>query len=128
MKQFAFISLLIIFGGLSILIFVLTPYQQPGCGVKDFEPFCGTNAFYDEAATEGKRIFNTNCAACHKLDRDMTGPALRNMGRVHDTLTLINFLREDKSLIESKGNYNTCVLFPQLTAKDISNLIKYTDY
>ena len=27
----------------------------------------------------GKQLFNTNCASCHKLDRKMTGPALRNV-------------------------------------------------
>ena len=28
---------------------------------------------------KGKTLFNTNCAACHQLDRKMTGPALRNV-------------------------------------------------
>ena len=28
---------------------------------------------------KGKSLFNTNCAACHKLDKPMTGPALRNV-------------------------------------------------
>ncbi len=27
----------------------------------------------------GKSLFNSNCAACHKLDKPMTGPALRNV-------------------------------------------------
>ena len=27
----------------------------------------------------GKSLFNANCAACHKLDKKMTGPALRNV-------------------------------------------------
>ncbi|MFD2822233.1 c-type cytochrome [Lacinutrix iliipiscaria] len=27
----------------------------------------------------GKSLFNTNCASCHKLDKKMTGPALRNV-------------------------------------------------
>ena len=27
----------------------------------------------------GKSLFNTNCAACHQLDKKMTGPALRNV-------------------------------------------------
>ena len=27
----------------------------------------------------GKSLFNTNCAACHKLDKKMTGPALRHV-------------------------------------------------
>ena len=28
---------------------------------------------------KGKSLFNANCAACHKLDKKMTGPALRNV-------------------------------------------------
>lgn len=28
-------------------------------------------------AQDGKALFNSNCAACHKLDKDMTGPALQ---------------------------------------------------
>ncbi len=38
----------------------------------------------DEAATagdaaNGKALFNQNCAACHSLNRKMTGPALANV-------------------------------------------------
>ncbi|HRZ75134.1 MAG TPA: cytochrome c, partial [Flavobacterium sp.] len=28
----------------------------------------------------GKALFNAQCAACHKLDAKMTGPALRGVG------------------------------------------------
>ena len=28
---------------------------------------------------KGKSLFNANCAACHQLDKKMTGPALRNV-------------------------------------------------
>ena len=28
---------------------------------------------------KGEALFKTNCAACHNLDRKMTGPALRNV-------------------------------------------------
>ena len=38
--------------------------------------FCGTTNL-SEKASEGKSIFNSNCAACHKLDSRATGPALR---------------------------------------------------
>ncbi|TCZ63719.1 c-type cytochrome, partial [Flaviaesturariibacter aridisoli] len=31
------------------------------------------------AAAPGKGIFQQNCAACHALDKDMTGPALRGL-------------------------------------------------
>ena len=30
-------------------------------------------------ATKGKALFNQNCAACHSMDRKMTGPALANV-------------------------------------------------
>src|SRR5690606_12490394 len=29
--------------------------------------------------TNGKALFNANCASCHKLDKKMTGPALRGV-------------------------------------------------
>jgi len=42
--------------------------------------FCGTKN--SETASEGKKIFNTTCAACHKLNANMTGPALRNIDSI----------------------------------------------
>ena len=33
----------------------------------------------DGDPAKGKSLFNTNCAACHQLDKKMTGPALRNV-------------------------------------------------
>ena len=30
-------------------------------------------------AAKGKQLFNQNCAACHALNRKMTGPALANV-------------------------------------------------
>jgi cytochrome c2 len=32
----------------------------------------------DGDPAKGKTLFNTNCAACHQLDKKMTGPPLRN--------------------------------------------------
>jgi len=33
------------------------------------------------AAQDGKALFNANCASCHKMDHNLTGPALQG---VHD--------------------------------------------
>ncbi|WP_138432442.1 c-type cytochrome [Winogradskyella algicola] len=125
MKRFASIALIIIIGGLGVLFISLKTLQPQVCGVKDFEPFCGTTNL-SENAYEGKQIFNANCAACHKLDRDMTGPALREIGKKYDTLTIIKFLHGNKTLIKSKGYNNVCVNFPNLTYEEASNLLKYT--
>ena len=35
-------------------------------------------------AVQGKALFNSNCAACHKLDSKMTGTALRGVTARHD--------------------------------------------
>ncbi len=32
-----------------------------------------------ELAKKGKALFNANCASCHALNRDMTGPKLANV-------------------------------------------------
>ena len=37
---------------------------------------CGNNYPDEEQAQIGKALFNVNCAACHALNRDMTGPNL----------------------------------------------------
>ncbi|MFN3755230.1 cytochrome c [Flavobacterium sp.] len=40
-------------------------------------PVCGTKNLSPEAE-QGKQLFNSTCAACHKLDAKSIGPALRN--------------------------------------------------
>lgn len=35
-------------------------------------------------AAAGKALFNAQCAACHKLDAKMTGPALRGVGAKYE--------------------------------------------
>ena len=74
--------------------------------------------------TNGAKIFNANCASCHKLDKHMTGPALRNIGQKCDTITITNFLHSAKTLIESKGYETSYMYFPKLTVTDISNILR----
>lgn len=60
--------------------FLLQSHKQSDefvCGIQTPTFFCG-NANLSEEAQEGKRLFNSTCAACHKLNARMTGPALRN--------------------------------------------------
>src|SRR3954468_15576397 len=33
-------------------------------------------SFTSLKAQDGKALFNSNCASCHKVDKDLTGPAL----------------------------------------------------
>jgi mono/diheme cytochrome c family protein len=87
-------------------------------------------------ATKGKEIFNANCAACHKLDAKMTGPALRNVGAKYDKEWLYKWIAGSQALIKSGdaqanavwNEYKPSVMnnFPQLSKGDIDNVIAYT--
>ena len=59
----------------------------------------------------GKALFNTNCASCHKLDRKMTGPALRYVEKRLaedeglDREWLYSWIRNSSAMIKSGDAY-----------------------
>jgi mono/diheme cytochrome c family protein len=88
-------------------------------------------------AVAGKALFNANCAACHKLDAKMTGPALRGVTARHSREWLQKWIPNSKALIASGdaeavkiyNEYNKVAMnqFPQLSVVDVDNIIAYTD-
>ena len=93
-------------------------------------------------ASKGKALFNQNCAACHSLDRKMTGPALRNVEtRLADDEGLDRewiyaWVKNSSGLIKSGDAYANKVYdefnkaamtaFPTLSNEDIDNMLSYT--
>jgi mono/diheme cytochrome c family protein len=85
---------------------------------------------------KGKEIFNTNCAACHKLDAKATGPALRGVGAKYDKSWIYKWVHNSAALIKSgdaqavkvyeENNKVQMTAFPQLSEADIDNIIAYT--
>lgn len=91
---------------------------------------------------KGKSLFNANCAACHQLDKKMTGPALRNVeARLADEQGLDKewiyaWVKNSSGLIKSGDAYANKVYneyggaamtaFPQLSNEDIDNILAYT--
>ncbi|WP_281337112.1 c-type cytochrome [Flavobacterium eburneipallidum] len=85
---------------------------------------------------KGKEIFNTNCAACHKLDAKSTGPALRGVGAKYDKAWIYKWVHNSGDLIKSgdakavkvfeENNKVPMTAFPQLSESDIDNIIAYT--
>ena len=91
---------------------------------------------------KGKSLFNANCAACHQLDKKMTGPALRQVEtRLADDQGLDRdwiyaWIRNSSGLIKSGDSYANKVYneyggaamtaFPQLSDDDLSNILAYT--
>ena len=85
---------------------------------------------------KGKELFNSNCAACHKLDAKSTGPALRGVAGKHDKAWLYKWIHNSSELIKSgdaaavkvyeENNKSVMTAFPQLSEGDIDNIIAYT--
>ena len=88
-------------------------------------------------AAAGKEIFNTLCAACHKLDGNSIGPPLRGVGERRDTEWLHEWIRNSQALIASGdeqaveifNEYNQVAMppFPQLSDVDIDNILAYVN-
>ncbi len=87
-------------------------------------------------AVKGKALFGANCAACHKLDDKMTGPALRNVAERHDMAWIYKWVHNSSEMIKSgdakavalfnENNHTVMTPFPQLSTSDIDNIIAYT--
>ena len=85
---------------------------------------------------KGKELFNSNCAACHKLDAKSTGPQLRGVADKYEAAWLHKWIRNSSDLIKSGDaqavkvfeDNNKAVMspFPQLTDADIDNILAYT--
>jgi cytochrome c peroxidase len=73
---FLTIGFLVITIGLSYFVYIENQTRYVPLKTETNLFFCGTPNLSEEAF-EGKSIFNSNCAACHKLDSRATGPALR---------------------------------------------------
>ena len=102
-----------------------------------------TSLFAQEGdPVKGKSLFNANCAACHQLDKKMTGPALRNVEtRLSETegldrVWLNSWIRNSNALIKSGDAYankiyaeyngSAMTAFPQFSDEDIDNILAYT--
>ncbi len=103
--------------------------------------FTSTISAQEGDPINGKSLYNTNCASCHKLDKKMTGPALRNVeARLSEEgldRTWINaWIRNSAGVIKSGDAYavkiyneyngTAMTAFPQLSDQDISDILAYT--
>lgn len=91
---------------------------------------------------KGKALFNANCAACHQLDKKMTGPALRKVEqRLSDDQGLDRdwiyaWIRNSAGVIKSGDAYANKIYndysgaamtaMPQLSDDDLNNILAYT--
>ncbi len=86
----------------------------------------------------GKKLFNANCAACHKLNKKAVGPALKGVSAKYDKEWLYSWIKNSSAMIKAgdaqavaiweEYNKSAMTAFPLLSNIDIDNIIAYTDY
>ncbi|AUC13936.1 cytochrome C [Tenacibaculum sp. SZ-18] len=91
----------------------------------------------DEARQKaGRKLFNANCASCHKLNKRATGPALGGVEKRRENEWLKKWIRNNAelrasgdadaiALYEEWGQSNMTA-FPQLTDQNIDDILYYT--
>ncbi|MDP4599573.1 MAG: c-type cytochrome [Polaribacter sp.] len=91
----------------------------------------------DEARQqEGRKLFKSLCASCHKLDKKLVGPALGGVEARREREWLIKWIRNnaelrasgDRDAIAIFEEYNGSAMsaFPQLTDQNIDDILYYT--
>jgi len=110
------------FASLLILVFVLGTISS-------------AQAFEGDAAN-GKKLFKANCAACHKLDKPLIGPALGAITEKRDAEWLVAWIK-DNAALRASGDADAIAIFdeykgmpmtafPALSDQDIYDILQYT--
>ncbi|QHI37355.1 hypothetical protein IMCC3317_27340 [Kordia antarctica] len=128
MKVAFSIFILITIAGMALLVFINIEEQEKTYASQPIF-ICGTPSLdSSEEAKKGRSLFNANCAACHKLDAQSTGPLLRSINERYSAEDIIKFMKNDFSgEIKYSGERGyKCNPFPNLTDADIKNILSYT--
>lgn len=88
-----------------------------------------------QSSEKGKTLFQQRCAACHKLEQKLIGPALANIGQRREKEWFARFVANSQALIQSGDKaavevyeaYNKQVMppNPDLSKEDIEALWEY---
>lgn len=84
---------------------------------------------------EGRTIFTSRCAACHNINKTMTGPALAGVDQRRSIDWIIKFVQSSQTLVKS-GDKDAVALFnqfnnvpmpdhPDLTGEHIKSIVEY---
>lgn len=130
------ISRIFIFSLAFVLTFSLTSIAQTAAPAADASATAAPAATSGGDPVKGKELFNSNCAACHKLDGASTGPALRGIAQKHDMAWIYKWVHNSSAMIKAgdpvavklfaDNGQKVMTPFPQLSEGDIDNIIAYT--
>ncbi|MCF6280068.1 MAG: c-type cytochrome [Flavobacteriaceae bacterium] len=85
-------------------------------------------------AVNGKKLFNANCAACHKLDKNVIGPKLGGMTEVRENAWLKAWIIDNAALQKTdadareaaKFSPTSMMAFPQFSDQELDDILEYT--
>ncbi|WP_369674682.1 cytochrome c [Nonlabens dokdonensis] len=90
-----------------------------------------------EQQTQGKSLFQTNCASCHKRYKKAVGPALYGVTERRDQEWLYKWIKNSSKLIQSgdaqavaiynEYNQSNMNAFPQLSNGDIDAILSWVE-
>ena len=97
----------------------------------------GFNAQAQGDAVNGKKLFNANCGACHKLDTRLLGPPMKGVTERRSKEWLFSWIKDNAALRES-GDADAIAIFEEynkipmtaysfLSDSDIEDILAYTD-
>ncbi|MCH3883368.1 cytochrome c3 family protein [Tenacibaculum aquimarinum] len=84
---------------------------------------------------EGRKLFRSLCASCHKLDKKLVGPALGGVEDRRENDWLQSWIKDNTALIKSgdadaieaaEFSPTAMTAFPQLDEKQINDILYYT--
>ena len=90
---------------------------------------------YNPPLEKGKEIFSLRCAACHNVNKQLTGPALAGLHERREFSWIVNFVRSSQKLVKN-GDKAAVALYEQfnkipmpdhsdLSDADIQSIIDY---
>ncbi len=80
-----------------------------------------------ETEQRGEVLFTSTCAACHKLYRNMTGPALYGIQEnIENDTMFYRYVTGKKRPYFERLKGDSCLVFPELTFEETTSILIYT--
>jgi mono/diheme cytochrome c family protein len=97
--------------------------------------FTCMDVFSAPPVEEGRLIFANRCAACHSVNKVLTGPALAGVDKRRSMDWIVSFVQSSQSMVK-KGDQDAVALFEKfnkvpmpdhrdLTGSDIASIVEY---
>lgn len=99
--------------------------------------FFFANTLFSQTFEEGEKVFKQNCAACHKMDKKVVGPALQSVVSEQGAEWVYEWVKNNQSLRESGDahanevyeEFNGAVMpaYEWLGEDGLNNVVKYLE-